>query len=59
MSQGDIKSLDGLVTTEVLQSLQKSISLMSVFQREQIAINNEDIVFSFPYQVLMFFRPFL
>lgn len=59
MSQGDIKSLDGLVTTEVLQSLQKSISLMSVFQREQIAINNEDIVFSFPYQVLMFFRLFL
>lgn len=51
IADGDFKTLDGLVTGEIVPSLQKSISIMSLPQREQLAINMEDIYFSFPYQV--------
>lgn len=51
ISQGDIKSLEGLVTSEVIPTIQKAVSLMSLSQREQISVNAEDIYFSFPYQV--------
>lgn len=51
LAEGDIKSLEGLITKDIFPSLQKSLALMSLSQREQIAINAEDIYFSFPYQV--------
>lgn len=51
ISEGEIKSLEGLVTNDIIPNLQKVISLMSLSQREQIAINVDDIYFSFPYQV--------
>lgn len=53
ISEGDTKSLDALVTNEVVQSVQRAVSLMSLSQREQIAVNAEDIYFSFPYQVFL------
>ncbi|KRT82396.1 hypothetical protein AMK59_3667, partial [Oryctes borbonicus] len=56
ISQGDVKNLEGLVTSDVVQSLQRSLALMSVFQREQIAVTSEDIVFSFPYQIGIIFN---
>lgn len=52
LSQGDIKSLNGLVTSDIMPNLHKTVSLMSLSDREQIAINSDDIYFSFPYQVL-------
>lgn len=51
IAQGDIKSLEGLVTGEVIPTIQKAVSLMSLSQREQISVNADDIYFSFPYQV--------
>lgn len=56
LAEGDVKSLDGLVTNDIISSLQKALSLMSLSQREQIAINVEDIYFSFPYQVGIIFN---
>lgn len=52
LSQGDIKSLNGLVTSDIMPNLHKTVSLMSLADRDQIAINSDDIYFSFPYQVL-------
>lgn len=51
MASGDLKNLDGLVSNDAIPDLQRSVSLMSLAQREQLAINAEDIYFSFPYQV--------
>lgn len=51
LAEGDIKSIEGLVTKDIFPNLQKALALMSLSQREQIAINAEDIYFSFPYQV--------
>ncbi|KAF5302000.1 hypothetical protein FQA39_LY19070 [Lamprigera yunnana] len=56
LSDGDLKSLEGLVSNDVLVDLQKSMSLMSLPQRQQLAINTEDIYFSFPYQVGIIFN---
>lgn len=55
LAEGDINSLDGLVTKNIFPALQKALSLMSLSQREQIAIDAEDIYFSFPYQVINYF----
>lgn len=51
MANGDLKALEGLVSIDVIPNIQRSISLMTLPQREQLAINIEDIYFSFPYQV--------
>ena len=51
IAEGDTVSLTGLVTSDILPSVQRSTSLMSLSQREQIAVNVDDIYFSFPYQV--------
>ncbi|CAG9830150.1 unnamed protein product [Diabrotica balteata] len=56
LSEGDIKSLEGLVTNDIISSLQKAISMMSMSQREQIATSVDDIYFSFPYQVGVIFN---
>lgn len=51
MASGDIKSLDGLVSAEAIDELKKNLSVMSVSQRNDIAVRKDDIYFSFPYQV--------
>lgn len=56
IAEGDFKTLDGLVANDVVPTIQKSISVMSLSQREQLAINVEDIYFSFPYQVQVTFE---
>lgn len=48
---GDLKSLEGLVTQDLIPNIQNALSLMSLTQREQLAINVDDIYFCFPYQV--------
>lgn len=52
IAEGDLKSLNGLITSDILPMLQESVSIMSLPQREQIAVNTEDIYLSFPYQVI-------
>ncbi|KAJ8958648.1 hypothetical protein NQ318_016373 [Aromia moschata] len=56
IAEGDLKSLEGLVTNDIIPTLQKTLSLMTLSQREQIAINVDDIYFSFPYQVGIIFN---
>lgn len=51
LASGEMNSLDGLVSTEALDELKKNISVMSVSQRNEIAVSKDDIYFSFPYQV--------
>ncbi|CAG9862035.1 unnamed protein product [Phyllotreta striolata] len=56
VAEGDVKSLDGLVTNDVISNVQQAISMMSLSQREEIAIESDDIYFSFPYQVGIIFN---
>ncbi|CAH0550146.1 unnamed protein product [Brassicogethes aeneus] len=56
LSSGDLKKLNGLVTSDILPNLQQNVAQMSLSQREQIAINVDDIYFSFPYQVGIIFN---
>ncbi|KAJ3646438.1 hypothetical protein Zmor_024026 [Zophobas morio] len=56
IAEGDTVSLTGLVTSDILPSVQRSTSLMSLSQREQIAVNVDDIYFSFPYQIGVMFN---
>lgn len=56
LAEGDIKSLENLVTNDIISSLQKAMSIMSMSQREQISIDVDDIYFSFPYQIGIIFN---
>lgn len=56
LSEGDTKSLEGLVIDDIIPNLQRSVAVMSLSQREQIAVNSGDIYFSFPYQVGIIFN---
>lgn len=51
LASGELNSLDGLVSAEALDELKRNISVMSVSQRNEIAVLKDDIYFSFPYQV--------
>lgn len=51
----DVHSLAGLVASEAIDELHGTIARMSVAQRNEIAINKEDIYLSFPYQVGIMF----
>lgn len=51
ISEGNLKALEGLVTSDVVSNVQKATALMSLAQREQISVHVDDIYFSFPYQV--------
>lgn len=51
LASGELNSLDGLVSTDALDELKKNLSVMSVSQRNEIAVIKDDIYFSFPYQV--------
>lgn len=48
------EDLDELVAEDVIPVLQSRLSIMSVAQRDWLAIDEEDIYFSFPYQVVYF-----
>lgn len=55
LAAGDFKSLNGLVDDETLGIVRKRIERMSLAQRSAIAVNCEDVYFSFPYQVGIIF----
>lgn len=51
LASGEFQSLDGLVSSDALDELKKNLSVMSMSQRNEIAVIKDDIYFSFPYQV--------
>lgn len=55
LSQGDMNSLEGLVTPEVISEIKKSLSQFNMAQRQQLAIIEDDIYFSFPYEIGVIF----
>ncbi|KAJ6632718.1 m-AAA protease-interacting protein 1, mitochondrial [Pseudolycoriella hygida] len=55
VASGELNSLDGLVSPEALNEIKRNFSVMSVGQRNEIAINKEDIYFGFTYQVGVIF----
>lgn len=54
LAANDFKSLDGMVVPEALETLKTNIQRMSVAQRNEIAVNQEEVYFSFPYEVGVF-----
>ncbi|XP_030753883.1 m-AAA protease-interacting protein 1, mitochondrial [Sitophilus oryzae] len=54
--ESSLEDLNGLVTEDIIPDLQKALSLMSVSQRELLAIKMEDIYFAFPYQIGVIFN---
>nr|CAH7744099.1 unnamed protein product [Callosobruchus chinensis] len=56
LSEGDMSSLEGLVANDIMPILQRSLPLLSLTQRELVAIEEEDIYFCFPYQVGIIFN---
>lgn len=59
LATGEWQSLDGLMSTEALNELKKNISDMSVGQRSEIAVNKDDIYFTFPYQVRCWYSEYI
>lgn len=55
LASGDFNGLNGLVTSETLSIIRGNIERMSMAQRNAIAVNQEDVYFSFPYQVGVIF----
>ncbi len=51
LASGELNTLDGLVSADALDELKKNLAVMSVSQRNEIAVIKDDIYFSFPYQV--------
>ena len=49
--KGEFDDLEGLVDKAVLEKLKIKLSTFSVFQRELLRVEPEDIFFSFPYQI--------
>ncbi|KAF7279685.1 hypothetical protein GWI33_006846 [Rhynchophorus ferrugineus] len=56
LSDGDVNSLEGLVTSDVIPKLQSTVKLLTLTQRELLSVNAEDIYFAFPYQIGMIFK---
>lgn len=51
LATSDFKGLQGLMENDTLSTVQKSIERMTVAQRSALAVNRDDVYFSFPYQV--------
>ncbi|XP_050296342.1 m-AAA protease-interacting protein 1, mitochondrial [Anthonomus grandis grandis] len=45
------QDLEGLVTSDLIPKLQERVSNMSVGQRDLIPVNEEDIIYTFPYEI--------
>lgn len=56
LANGEFQSLQGLVHEQAIEKLKRSIELFSVKQRQDIATSQEDIYFSFPYQIGIMFN---
>lgn len=55
ISKGELDSLSGLVTTDVIQQVRESLETFTLKQRQQFSIRSEDIYFCFPYEVGVMF----
>ncbi|XP_052869053.1 m-AAA protease-interacting protein 1, mitochondrial [Anopheles cruzii] len=55
LAGGETKQLEGLVDRTALNDVKQSLSKMSVAERYDIAVDKEDVYFSFPYQVGIMF----
>ncbi|XP_045136619.1 m-AAA protease-interacting protein 1, mitochondrial-like [Portunus trituberculatus] len=55
LSKGNFESLEGLVTSPSLEEIKKNFAHFSLKQRLDLAVEKEDIFFSFPYQIGMIF----
>lgn len=55
LSKGNFEALEGLVTPPSLEEIKRNLSHFSLKQRLDLAVEKEDIFFSFPYQIGMMF----
>lgn len=55
ISKGEINSLHGLVSSDVIAQIKRNLSTFSLKQRQELAISANDIYFSFPYEVGVMF----
>lgn len=55
LSRGEFNGLEGLVTPEVITEVKKSLSSFNMAQRQQLAVDQNDIYFSFPYEIGVIF----
>ncbi|XP_049962471.1 uncharacterized protein LOC126482399 isoform X1 [Schistocerca serialis cubense] len=55
LPKGDFENLEGLVHEDTIKELKKNITSFSLKHRQELAVNKEDIYFSFPYQIGVMF----
>lgn len=55
ISRGEINSLEGLVSSDIITQIKRNLSIFSLKQRQELAICASDIYFSFPYEVGVMF----
>ena len=55
LSKGNFEALEDLVTSPSLEEIKRNFSQFSLKQRLDLAVEKEDIFFSFPYQIGMIF----
>lgn len=55
LANGNFRDLQGLVTSDALDIVQRNVERMTMSQRAAIAVKQDDIYYSFPYQVGIMF----
>lgn len=55
LSKGNFEALEGLITQPGLEEIKRNFANFSLKQRLDLAVDKEDIFFSFPYQIGMIF----
>uniref|UniRef100_A0A8D8LL60 Uncharacterized protein C2orf47 homolog, mitochondrial n=1 Tax=Cacopsylla melanoneura TaxID=428564 RepID=A0A8D8LL60_9HEMI len=55
VSKGDFDSLNDLLSPELIEQVKQKTPLLSLTQRQQIALKSDDVYFSFPYQIGIMF----
>ncbi|XP_039275989.1 uncharacterized protein LOC111057237 [Nilaparvata lugens] len=55
LAQGDLNSVENLVSPEALSEVKQNINSFSMKQRQLLAVNEDDIYFHFPYEVGVIF----
>ncbi|XP_054289964.1 m-AAA protease-interacting protein 1, mitochondrial-like [Macrosteles quadrilineatus] len=55
IAKGDVDSLVGLVTPEVITQVRETMQTLSLKERQEFAIRQDDIFFCFPYEVGVMF----
>lgn len=55
LSKGNFEALEDLITQPSLEEIKRNYAKFSLKQRLDLAVVQEDIFFSFPYQIGMIF----